>query len=83
MPDNIAYTNKVFTIATENIPEEIKDNEYRAENLLNEELVMNNVPAAVIMLYLNDHKEYENLLLITNQKVFLMNDKGQAIERLV
>lgn len=83
LPDGIAFSNKVFLIATENLPLEIKEEGYHSENLLDDGLIINNVPASIIILYLNDHKEHDTIVLVTNQKVFLMNDKGQTIERLV
>jgi len=82
LPDDIIKVNKVFIMATEGLVEEIKEDGYHAENLLDSTLVENNCPANTILLYLNDHKEYETLVFITNQKTYLMNDKGQTIERL-
>ena len=53
------------------------------QNLLDGDRVLENYPTSIIMLYLNDHKEYDTLVLVTNQDVYLMSDKGQTIERLV
>ena len=78
----ICLSNKIFLKAIEEINNE-SDNAH-AENLIDGSKYINeNWPAAVILLYLNDHKEYDRVALVTNQKVFLMNDKGQTIERLV
>jgi hypothetical protein len=83
LPLDVAKVNKTFLMITEGLPEEIKDEGYHAENLLDAYLLAENLPVNIILLYLNDHKEYDNLVLITNQKCYLMNDKGQTIERLV
>ena len=81
LPGNIAATNKVFLMATEN--QDDWGHSAHAENLLDPKLFEENIPAYVILLYLNDHKEYDTVALVTNQRCFLMNDKGQTIERLV
>lgn len=81
LPTDIAMSNKVFLLATEN---EIHDiGEVHQENLIAPDLVARNFPAKIILLYLNEHKEYENVVLITNQTTYLMNDNGKTIERLV
>jgi hypothetical protein len=76
--EDICISNKVFHMATAELGD-IGDS--HAENLINGKEYM--LPAYVILLYLNDYKEYDTLVLITNQRCFLMNDKGQTIERLV
>ena len=86
LPADIAASNKVFTMAYEGCGKIFDKSEYgncHTENLLDGEMVLKNYPASVILLYLNDHKEYDTVILVTNQKAFLMNDKGQTIERLV
>ncbi|MDD5064963.1 MAG: hypothetical protein PHQ35_09450 [Phycisphaerae bacterium] len=83
LPDEIARVNKVFTIATETLPEEMKDEGYHSENLLDTQLLIDNIPAYVILVKLLDTRSFENVVFVTNQKVYLMNDKGQTIERLV
>lgn len=85
LTSDIEASNKAFLIATETF-EHLQDlpGNCHMENLLSPELLgKGNYPAAVILLYLEDNKEYDNAVLITNQKTFLMNDKGQTIERLV
>jgi hypothetical protein len=77
LPDNIIKSNKTFMVAT-NIEDEGINRHY--ENLLDENRL--EYPAVSILLYLEDCKEYDAIHLITNQKAFLMNDKGQTIERL-
>ena len=81
LPDDIAYVNKVFLMAINN--QENWGHEVNTENLLDPELMQQNYPAAVILMYVEEHKEHDSVALITNQKCFLMNDKGQTIERLV
>lgn len=81
LPDEIVLSNKAFLAICDDIPDEGINR--HAENLLDITGVQNNWPAAAILLYLEDCKEYDAMLLVTNQKTFLMNDKGQTIERLV
>ena len=81
LPEDVAYTNKVFIIATK----DAKDwgHETHVENLIDYDLAQQGIYATVILLYVEEHKEYDSVALVTNQKCFLMNDKGQTIERLV
>ena len=51
-----------------------------AENLIDVNII--SMPVSAILLYLEDCKEYDAILLVTNQHAYLMNDKGQTIERL-
>ena len=81
LPVDIANVNKVFLMATEN-QEDWGDNVH-TENLLNTELMKDGIYAAVVLLYLEEHKNCDSMALVTNQKCFLMNDKGQTVERLV
>jgi hypothetical protein len=80
LPDDIANSNKVFLMATEN--QENWGNEVHTVNLLDSDFIQQDL-AYVILLYLEEHKEYDSMALVTNQRCFLMNDKGQTIERLV
>jgi len=34
------------------------------------------------LLYIEDCKDYDAVILVTNQKCYLMNDEGKTIERL-
>lgn len=84
LADDIAMSNKAYLIASEEcfkLNEIIGD--YYQKNMLSPELVFKNLPAKVVLLYLNDHKEYDSIVLITNQTTYLMNDQGKTIERLV
>jgi hypothetical protein len=81
LPVDIAASNKVFTMATIDLPDEGINR--HMENFIDGTMALENYPAAVIMLYIEDCKEYDAIVLVTNQKCFLMNDKGQTIERLV
>lgn len=80
---DIAATNKVYLMATEDELLDDLEGKGHQENLLAADLVMKNFYAAKILLYLNDHKDYDNVVLITNQQAYLMNDSGKTIERLV
>jgi hypothetical protein len=86
LPEDICVSNKVFTMATIDINDILSDSSYgncHSQNLLDGTKVLKNYPASVVILYLNDHKEYDTVVFATNQECFLMNDKGQTIERLV
>ncbi len=85
-PDDIAASNKVFMMATNALDSLFDDSSFgncHSQNLIDGARALDNYPAVEIVLYLNDHKEYDTLILVTNQRCFLMNDKGQTIERLV
>lgn len=77
LSDNLIKSNKAFCSAT-NIPDEKID--FHSENLLDENRM--DMPASSILLYLENNKEYDAIHLVTNQRAYLMNDKGQTIERL-
>jgi len=78
-PDEVKISNKVFLKATEGQSQ--WGHEVHCENLIDGRKW--EYPGSIILLYVEGHKEYDTIALITNQKVFLMNDKGQTIERLV
>ena len=78
LPENIVKSNKAFSMAASNtLDEGFKSH---SENLLDEERL--EYPATVILLYLEGCKEYDAVQIVTNQKAYLLNDKGQTIERL-
>ena len=79
--ERVIMSNKAFIIASENL-KDVRGNTH-TENLLEPSLMCSNLPAATIMLFVEDHKEFDTVVLVTNQKCYLMNDKGQTIERLV
>jgi hypothetical protein len=86
LSDGTIMANKAFTMAcnaTYDFFDDAQSDHAHTENMLNGDRVLENYPASIILLYLNDHKEYDTVILITNQSCFLMNDKGQTIERLV
>jgi len=75
----VTMANKVFFMACIGMADEGINR--HAENLIDVNKL--SYPTSAILLYLEDCKEYDAILLVTNQKCFLMNDKGQTIERLV
>jgi hypothetical protein len=77
----IKISNKVFLMVTEALADEGINR--HSENLLSEVGIKDNLPICAILLYIEDCKEFDAMLLITNQQAYLMNDKGQTIERLV
>lgn len=84
LPEEICISNKVFTMATIDTDGIFKSASFgnsHSENLIDGTNYM--LPASIVVLYLNDHKEYDTVVFVTNQKCYLMNDKGQTIERLV
>jgi len=78
LPEEIITSNKAFMKATENQSD--WGNNVHCENLIDGEKL--DFPASTVLLYVEEHKEFDTIGLITNQKVYLMNDKGQTIERL-
>jgi len=81
LPQEIVMSNKAFMMAAS-----LMDNEginRHSENLLDASRVFENYPASAILLYIEGCKEYDAVLLVTNQRAFLMNDQGKTIERLV
>jgi hypothetical protein len=72
---------KAFTIARE----ECECDEVEAENNISADLVRKDFMTCVVVIHMHKHNpaELTALMLATNQNVYLMNDKGQTIERLV
>jgi hypothetical protein len=73
--------NKCFLEATEALEETFA---YGAntENLITEDCVTNGLPIGIILIKLRGQDAFSKTL-VTCQEVYLMNDKGQTIERLV
>lgn len=80
--DNTANLNKIFTIVANEINEELGTNVH-CENLVFDYAENYEMPIYAVLLYIEDSKEFDNILLLTDQETYLMNDKGQTIERLV
>jgi len=78
LADDICLVNKAFTMALDKLP--IEGNNRHAENLLNTEKI--DMPSQIVLMYIEDCKEWDAIVLVTNETVYLMNDKGQTIERL-
>ena len=78
LDENIIKSNKAFVMAGIHMADEGINR--HAENLIDPERM--DYPVVAILVYLEECKEYDAILLVTNQKAFLMNDKGQTIERL-
>lgn len=77
---DIAIANKVFLMATAN--QEGWGDKVHIDNMLIPSLVTDNYPAVVVLLYLEECKDYDSMAIVTNQRCFLMNDKGQTVDRL-
>lgn len=80
--EEVETLNKAYTKAFDS-HEDLRDmgDTVHCENLIDGKNF--DLPAAIVLLYLEDTKQFDSLVLITNQKLFLMNDKGQTIERIV
>jgi hypothetical protein len=78
LEDIICLTNKAFTMALNGLPEEGYSR--HAENLLDIKRI--DMPAQIILMYIEECKEFDAIIFVTNDAVYLMNDKGQTIERL-
>ena len=76
---DIADVNKIFSVATNEIKEELGN--VHCENLVFD--YSENMPIYAILLYVEDSKEFDNILLLTDQTTYLLNDEGKTIERLV
>lgn len=76
---DIADVNKIFSVVTREIIEELGN--VHCENLVFD--YSENMPIYAILLYVEDSKEFDNILLLTDQTTYLLNDEGKTIERLV
>ena len=79
--ETVRNINKCFLKATELIDEHFT-NGANTENLITQECITNNLPIGVVIIKLRGDEAFSKTL-ITCQEVYLMNDKGQTIERLV
>jgi hypothetical protein len=80
---NTVLSNKAFLMSTEEIHELVDELNAHTVNLIRviDDFSIS-LPTYAILLYLEDTKEYDAMVLITNQKCYLMNDEGKTIERL-
>lgn len=79
LDENIIKSNKAFMYIASMLE---SDGTRHDENLLEPYGIQEHMPCNAILLCVEDCKEYDAIALITNQTVYLMNDKGQTIERL-
>lgn len=75
----IETSNKLFLMASELAKKITQKPNTHMVNLIKGK---KHLPLYAILLYLEDTKEYDVMVLITNQKCYLMNDEGKTIERL-
>lgn len=80
LSEEITDINKIFSIVTKEIIDEI-GGDIHCENLIFD--YNENMPIYAILLYIEDSKEFDNILLITDQITYLMNENGKTIERIV
>lgn len=79
---NKAFVDTLYGMAVDCLPDDMckLNTEYQIDNMLDVgEIIMGNEIVHALLIYTNN----EEAVIITNQKVFLLNDKGQTIERLV
>jgi hypothetical protein len=89
LPVEIFTSNKIFTMATiekNDWPEWSDTEDSHCLNYIDGTKALENYPAAVVIIfhdYFNNDEHFKVTAIVTNQKCFLMNDKGQTIEKLV
>ena len=76
---NIADVNKIFSVVSKEIVDDLGNT--HCENLVFD--YDENMPIYAIILYIEDSKEFDNILLLTDQTTYLLNNEGKTIERLV
>ena len=82
--DGIAVSNKLYLMVTEGIQDLTERHNAHTENLVLMDCIMSpQLPLYAVLLYIEDCKDYDVVVLVTNQKCYLMNDEGKTIERLV
>ena len=84
LPPNIVASNKIFMYIADSF-EDLEGMCLSTKNLVNIKDAESDVmlPVYAVLLYIEDCKEYDALILVTNQRCYLMNDEGKTIERLV
>ena len=83
--DDVITHNKIFKIASDIIREKLDGYNYSLRPFLSEEFLPTeeyDYPTKLITLDLINKYEFDKIVLLTNQKVYLLNDKGETIERL-
>ena len=81
---NIVASNKIFMHIADSF-EDLDGMCLSTKNLVNIKDAESDImfPVYAVLLYIEDCKEYDALILVTNQRCYLMNDEGKTIERLV
>lgn len=78
MREEVIVSNKIFSSITQNLEKNAL--ETHCENLISPNIIER--PIKTIVLSMEDKGSFDKIILITNQMAYLMNDKGQTIERL-
>lgn len=83
----VKKSNKIFTMVTELLNDMTSELNARSVNLIRIDAdFTERMPVNAVLLYLEPmigaEKDYDAMVLITNQKCYLMNDEGKTIERL-
>ena len=81
LPEHIIASNKAFTKATENSKE--WGGNAHCVNLIDGKKWEHSASVVIIHIGDKEHQEFDTIALVTNETVYLMNDKGQTIERLI
>lgn len=81
---NIVASNKIFMYIADSF-EDLDGMCLSTKNLVNitDAESERQLPVYAVLLHIEDCKEYDALILVTNQRCYLMNDEGKTIERLV
>lgn len=83
LDDNVRKSNIIFSVAWDNLDEIMDDVRSHCENhVLITETYTEHMPVHAILIRLEGRKEWDSILLITNQPVYLLNNEGKTIERL-
>jgi len=84
-PTHIKIHNSIFLLAADRELKELGDAKVTQKPLLTENLLPTvdyDYSAIVVLANLKDREEFDKILLVCNDEVYLMNDQGVTIERL-
>ena len=86
-PEDIENGKAIFLKASEMIKDTYDEYNCNTKNLLNYNKFLDfengEYQSSVIVCNLKNREEYDKVCLVSNEKVYLLNDSGQTIERLI
>lgn len=77
----VSELDKIYKIITEEVTSEFNNTHFKY--LVYDYYGVDESPIYSILLRIEDNKEYEYLLLINDQETYLMNEKGEIIEKII